>query len=173
MTQERTQVKNEDANATSPLDALYGEAYVVLGGGRRVDVSKLKVRYIQRALTLVSSIFRKLNELSLGAKPDDPQLSFELLAAIADRSAPVNVSAILQLIADNWEEAFELIRLHTSLDKKDTDDLDIDDAVILIAAVVKRNASFFERTVVPLLIQLAAEVTVAVESDVATSPPKA
>lgn len=166
MTQEQAAIGAAQGDGGSPLDALYGEAYVQLGDGRRVDVLKLKVRYVKRALELIASVFRRLHDLSGGQQSGD-QLSLDLVASLVQSRSAIPVSAILQLISDCWEEAFALIRLHTTLSEEEASDLDIDDAVALIAAVIKRNASFFERTVVPYLIQLAAEVAGAVEEKAA------
>lgn len=65
-------------------------------------------------------------------------------------------SVLLQLISNNWDEVFELIALHTSLDKEKIGELDIDDGLIIFAGVIRRNADFFVQNVVPLMVALAA-----------------
>lgn len=133
---------------TVNLDAIFSEHEALLSDGSRVAIHKLKVKYIKRALDTVARIVSGLSQKTVGV---DDIMSVSMVAGFS-----LTPSVLLQLISNNWDEVFELIALHTSLDKEKIGELDIDDGLIIFAGVIRRNADFFVQNVVPLMVALAA-----------------
>ncbi len=132
------------------LSKIFPDNCAVLSDGSRVEIHKLKMKYIKKVLDVVARIAGGLTQRSVSM---DDVMSLRAVSQFA-----LTPSTLLQLISNNWDEVFTLIALHTSLSRAKIEELDIDDGLILFAGVIRRNADFFVQKLVPLLVNLAAEV---------------
>lgn len=65
---------------------------------------------------------------------------------------------VLELILNNTEDMIDLILLCSKLEKPKSEDLDLEDLILLATAVVEVNLSFFIAKVLPALGQAATKI---------------
>lgn len=136
------------------LNAIYGTNEVTLSSGEKIEVSKMKVRYVKPALDLIRKVVSGLlAEGAIVTKSD-------LLTGNKGELLGVNPSAILQLISNSYDEAFELVSYHVAMDKEVLLDLDLEDGLALVAGVIRVNIDFFIKRVLPLLLEMATSAEV-------------
>lgn len=130
------------------LDAVFSGHEVILADGRKVALSKMKVRYLKPTLALIRKVIAGVSFATASA----PVMTGDagVLAAAAPESL-ITPDVILQLIADNLDDALTLISYHTSLTNEEMQELDLDAALPIIGGVVALNYDFFTSQVLPLL----------------------
>lgn len=133
------------------LDAIYSMDEVTLTGGRKVKVSRMKVRHVKKALDLIRAIVKGF--LTTGI-----EVSTTVIADVAGNTVGIKPEAILQLISNNYDEAFALVGFHVDIPEEELLELDLEDGLLIVSAVVRINADFFTRRVLPLLLEMAASV---------------
>lgn len=112
---------------------------VTLASGDVVDIHKCRARNVGTVLELALFIMKEMNIKTLGELPD------------IDVKNP---AVFLQLIANASDEIFLVAAELCSLDYEDILDLELDDALVVLAQVVNVNKTFFLQKVMPLLGQL-------------------
>lgn len=130
---------------------------VQLTDGREVEIRRCKVLQISRVLRLVSDFFAELKVEKVG---DLPKVDLQ------------NPAIILNLLANYTDQVFEVGAMLTSLDDKEMQDLDMDDAILVVREVWLLNQSFFLQRILPLVQGLLPVTPPAVEDDDSLSPKK-
>lgn len=129
--------EEEAAEATIEAgDAIANAPHVVeLADGRKVDVYRCKVMHISRVLRLVHDFFTELKVESTG---DLPKIDL------------TNPTLILQLFANYTVQVFEVATLLTSLSEDEMQNLEMDDAILIVREVWLLNQNFFLLKILPL-----------------------
>jgi hypothetical protein len=113
---------------------------VTLPSGRAVEVQVCKTRHLPILLRLLALVFEPLN-IKLSQKPKPGEI-----ASMLD-----NLSFVLNIVATNLPVVLEAARSLTPLKPDEIDDLDIDDLVALLDAIIRRNYDFFTQRLLPAL----------------------
>jgi hypothetical protein len=111
-----------------------------LPSGREVEVYICKTRHLPVLLRLLSTIFEPLN-IKFSQKPQPGEITMML----------DNVAFVLTIVANNLPIVFEAARTLTPLKPEELDELDIDDLVAVIDAIIRRNYDFFTVRLLPAL----------------------
>lgn len=143
--------KKPEFGVSEAVQALVRKDVVKLEGasfvGRDVEVRICKVRDIPDFLNLVSKLW-----VDLGLTLDNVA---EIEATVA---AKLNDGGLLlKLISNNWDEVVNVLSKLSNLKKEEVEELDLDDAVLLVKRAVEINYTFFIRKVLPLLPGVIAE----------------
>lgn len=137
--QMRNQPATEEEATQATIDA--GDAIanvphvITLADGRKVDVYRCKVMHISRVLRLVHDFF---TELKIEKTGDLPKVDL------------TNPTLILQLFANYTVQVFEVATLLTSLDEEEMQNLEMDDAILIVREVWLLNQNFFLLKILPL-----------------------
>lgn len=134
--------KKDEVNVEEELDTVSGEndnETVQLYDGSEVRIYKCKLKYAGRVARSVNTILMSLNVDSLAG------------AAAIDLNNPQILLRALEVSADSLMDSLDAL---TSLDRAQVDELDLDDAVKLIAKVVEVNRDFFLKRVMLALNEL-------------------
>ena len=111
---------------------------ITLDDGREVAINKCKVKHLGTVLRLVSDVidalgindFKKAEEGA--AKIDDP-------------------SFIMTLITEHIEQFARSVAMLTSLSDEEFEDLELDDAMLVVVAAYRVNESFLSSKVLPIV----------------------
>jgi len=144
MSRPAAQMRNQpasDSEATQATieagDVIANEPVLIqLADGRDVEIRRCKVLQISRVLRLVSDFFNELKVTKLG---DLPAIDLQ------------NPALILQLFANYADQVFEVAAMLTSLDKKEMEELEMDDAILIVREVWLLNQNFFLLKILPLV----------------------
>lgn len=129
--------EGEAAEATIEAgDAIANAPHVIeLADGRKVDVYRCKVMHISRVLRLVHDFF---SELKVEKTGDLPKIDL------------MNPTLLLQLFANYTVQVFEVATLLTSLNEEEMQNLEMDDAILIVREVWLLNQNFFLLKIMPL-----------------------
>ncbi len=137
-------------------DAIANEPVIVeLGDGREVEIRRCKVLQISRVLRLVRDFFKDLKVEKIG---DIPQVDLQ------------NPTMLLGLLVDYADQVFEVTSMLTSLDEKDMQELEMDDAILVVREVWLLNQNFFLQKILPLVSKMLPVPTKDQEDDDSLSP---
>ncbi len=166
MSRPAAQMRNQPASKEEVTEATIAAGdkianeprFVEIGDGREVEIRRCKVMQISRVLRLVSDFFGELEIKRVG---DIPQIDLQ------------NPSILLKLFAGYAEQVFEVASNLTSLTKEEMQELEMDDAILIVREVWLLNQSFFLQKILPLVQGLipVGEIQ-AVEDDGSLSPKK-
>jgi len=139
--------RNEPATEQEATDATIAAGDVIantpvtveLSDGRKVEIRRCKVLQISRVLRLVSDFFSELKVKKIG---DLPQIDLQ------------DPSVILQLFANYADQVFEVTALLTSLNEEEMQELEMDDAILVVREVWLLNQNFFLQKILPLVNDL-------------------
>lgn len=138
-----------DMTASDAVRELVRKDTVDISGERKVEVRICKVKDIPQFMNLVANLY---TDLGLSGNLQNPALIEEQVKAIFSDG-----SRVLKLISQNVAEVFDVVGRLTSLTKEEVEDLDPDDAAIIVKRLVEINYGFFTARVLPLLPGLLAE----------------
>jgi len=137
------------SSSAEVLAVLFDTSTVFLPtSGRTVEVKKVTLRTMKPVLDLVG---RALADLKLAPKAGGDLASF---VPTIDMTDP---ATIVKLISTYYEDLLDIVVAHTTLSKDEIQDLDLDDSVLVVQAVLVLNKDFFMTKVLPSLRVLAPE----------------
>jgi len=118
-------------------DKIANEPRIVqVSGGRDVEIHRCKVLQISRVLRLVSDFFAELKVERVG---DLPKVDLQ------------NPAIILQLFANYADQVFEVAAMLTSLNEEEMQELEMDDAILVVREVWLLNQNFFLLKILPMV----------------------
>jgi len=140
-------------------DAIANEPVMVqLSDGRDVEIRRCKVLQISRVLRLLSDFF---NEMKVKRVGDLPKVDLQ------------NPTVLLNLLANYADQVFEVSAMLTSLEEKDVQQLEMDDAILVVREVWLLNQNFFLKKILPMVQTLLPAVPQDPEDDGSLSPESA
>lgn len=117
------------------LGQLFDESAVTLEGGRKVEIKKVTLRSMRPIAVFLAKLF------------EDLQLTADNLPSV-DLQDP---TLILKSIAKYYDDIVGIVAGLTSLDLDEFMDMEADEVVLIIQAVVALNQDFFTKKVLPNL----------------------
>lgn len=111
-----------------------------LPSGMKVEVLICKTRHLPTLLQLLATVMEPLN-IKLSQKPKPGEIT-----AMLD-----NASFVLNIASANFPLVIEAVRTLTPLTREQIEDLDIDDLIALIDAIIRRNYDFFMQRLLPAI----------------------
>ena len=109
---------------------------IKLSDGTEVTIYRCKARYIGKVLGFIHKVFKEL-----GVKSADGIPAVDLN----------NPTEMLKLFADSVDDVLPLAALMSSLSDEDVLDLELDDMVGVVLAVIEVNRDFFLKQILPKL----------------------
>lgn len=113
------------------------ESSIAFTGQGEVEIYKIRVRQIP----LLVGLF------------DDVQEHFKKNKKASQKDL------VMFLVAHKFQDILPIISSFSSLDEKTFEDMELDDAVIVISSIIRKNKDFLERTLAPLIEKLATLLT--------------
>ncbi|MCK5307027.1 MAG: hypothetical protein KAJ73_00310 [Zetaproteobacteria bacterium] len=136
----KPEVKTEDKSAIEAASTVGVQipTSITLDDGREVAIHKCKVKHLGTVLLLVSDV---INALGI----NDFQKAEAGAAKIEDPSF------IMTLITEHIEQFARAVAMLTSLTDEEFEDLELDDAMVVVMAAYRVNESFLSSKVLPIV----------------------
>lgn len=99
--------------------------------GKEITVSRMKLHQIIKATGLLSGVF---------------DIVFQLF-----NDDEINPKAIFDLFVSDGDNMLEFVSIAVGKDRKWTDNLEMDEAILVLIAILEVNMDFFVSTVMPML----------------------
>ena len=125
------------------LETLYANKTITLAGGTEVTIKRVSPRTLSSVLGYIQSILASL----------DTGVEGETVDVLSPRF-------ILNLISNKLDQTYGVAEMLCSLSYSELMDLELDEMITVIVAIVQENRRFFTERIQPLLDQ-AAELTTA------------
>ena len=109
-----------------------------LPSGRKVTIHLCKVRHIGRVSKILAGMVSVVSEVT-------GQQNLDIAGAIQDNTF------LLRLLSQVADETYALVAMLSDIPYEQVLDLNLDDAVVLLAAILEDNYTFFTERVVPLV----------------------
>lgn len=126
-----------DETVAAEVVAEGGGREVTLEDGRKVTISKCKVRHIAPVVRLLKEVMAQMGVETVGDA--DTALDMDKIPDLMD------------LIIGMSGRVFEVVSMMSSLDNEELADLELEDALIVATAVWGLNKDFFLKKVLPLV----------------------
>lgn len=111
---------------------------VTLSNGTKVDIYKCKLKHFARVVTFVRDVF---NALGITREEDANKLDFD------------DLPTMLDVIAGQVESLTEVTSMMCSLPKDKVEELEMDDALAVMVAIVELNRDFFMNQVMKVIAE--------------------
>ena len=99
--------------------------------GKEITVSRMKLHQIIKATGLLSGVF---------------DIVFQLF-----NDDEINPKAIFDLFVSDGDNMLEFVSIAVGKDRKWTDNLEMDEAILVLIAILEVNMDFFVSTVMPMI----------------------
>lgn len=144
--------ENNVSAEQSKLGAVVGSdsRAIELGSGRKVEVSLCKVRHIGRVAKIIGAMVAVLSASGVSFEKGEAQRSVE--------RAFQEPEFLFKLLAELADDTYALMALLSSLELEEVMDLNLEDAVILLGAILQDNYSFFVTKVAPVVGRMLPQV---------------
>ena len=128
---------------TSDLGVILPSPVTLSMGGKEVEVKRIKVKQIVQVMAAIQPFYNELKELGIKrGSLNDEEVKARLLA----------------FFMTNGEDLFSLMAILSDQPLEFIEELDLDEAVILLTAILEVNLDFFIQKVLPSISQLMASL---------------
>lgn len=116
---------------TSESEILFPAGKQLKIGEVEITVSRMKLHQIIKSTGLLSGVF---------------ELSYQLL-----QEKDLNIKLIMELFSTDGDNMLEFISIAIGKDRKFVNELDMDDAIDVLTAILEVNMDFFASKVMPMM----------------------
>lgn len=123
----------ENKNLNEVLDLFDEEKSSVKTSLGEVTINKIKVRQTPLIVKLIEESRKHFKNQKKATQQD----------------------VVMYLVSSKFDELIPLVSSFTSITKEQFEDMDLDDAAIVVASIIRKNKSFLEQKLLPLIEGLA------------------
>lgn len=138
--------------AQSNLPAVVGadSRVIEISGDRKVTVTLCKVRHIGKVAKIIGAMVAVLSTAGVSFEKGEAQRTVE--------RAFQEPEFLFKLLSELADETYGLMAILSSLSLEEVMDLNLEDAVILLSAILQDNYRFFVEKVAPMVSRMLPQV---------------